>query len=137
MGAVTTPTTREMSEYHDSRPSSGRTSPATPQLDEKRKPYRMASTLSLGPDHRPQTQTSPRIYRERKARLDDNSFFNLFGAGDSFGLKSERSRARRPLPVNTLTGEIIGCYSVQDLSRPAQSPTRGRRPPGGAHCPLW
>ena len=114
----------------------------------------MASTLCLGPDHRPQSQASPRIYRERKARLDDNSFFNLFGAGESFTVKGERSRTRRPLPVNTLTGDIIGCYSVGKLSTPAQSPVRGedlalsrrvvtnvllsgRRPPGGAHCPLW
>ena len=92
---------------------------------------RMASTLCLGPDHRPQTQPSPRVYRERKVRLDDNSFFNLFGNGDSHGERverSERSRTRRPLPVNTLTGAIIGCKDgrqVKEVSSPAESPSRG------------
>lgn len=85
----------------------------------------MASTLCLGPDHQPQSEASPRVYRERKARLDDNSFFNLFGAGNCFGDKVERSRTRRPLPVNTLTGQIIGSYGGLDTLRPAQSPTRG------------
>ena len=88
----------------------------------------MASTLCLGPEHQPQSQGSPRIYRERKARLDDNSFFNLFGAGDCLGAKAERSRARRPLPVNTLTGAIIGSHSAHQMEetfRPTQSPPRG------------
>ena len=104
----------------------------------------MASTLCLGPDHQPQSQGSPRIYRERKARLDDNSFFNLFGAGDCLGAKAERSRPRRALPVNTLTGAIIGSSPAQQQQvvveqtfRPSLSPPRARRPPGGAHCPLW
>ena len=100
----------------------------------------MASTLCLGPDHQPQSQGSPRIYRERKARLDDNSFFNLFGAGDYLGAKAERSRPRRALPVNTLTGAIIGsppAQQVEQTFRPSLSPPRARRPPGGAHCPLW
>merc|ERR1712154_571466 len=132
----------EMSEYHDSQPSSGRSSPLSPDFAGNfRKPYRMASTLCLGPDHQPQSQGSPRIYRERKARLDDNSFFNLFGAGDCVGAKAERSRARRALPVNTLTGAIIGSHPAHQLEQPTFTPTlsppRSRRPPGGAHCPLW
>ena len=89
----------------------------------------MASTLCLGPDHQPQSQGSPRIYRERKARLDDDSFFNLFGAGDCLGAKAERSRARRALPVNTLTGAIIGsrpAHQVEQTFRPTQSPPRGK-----------
>ena len=100
----------------------------------------MASTLCLGPDHQPQSQGSPRIYRERKARLDDNSFFNLFGAGDCVGAKVERSRARRALPVNTLTGAIIGSHPAHQLEQqtvtPTLSPPRGNtqtRPSQGPH----
>ena len=95
----------------------------------------MASTLCLGPDHQPQSQGSPRIYRERKARLDDNSFFNLFGAGDCLGAKADRSRARRALPVNTLTGAIIGSHPAHQMEqtfRPTQSPPRGIIQPGEA-----
>merc|ERR1739845_25067 len=106
----------EMSEYHDSQPSSGRSSPLSPDFAGNfRKPYRMASTLCLGPEHQPQSQGSPRIYQERKARLDDNSFFNLFGAGDCLGAKAERSRTRRPLPVNTLTGAVIGSHPAHQV----------------------
>merc|ERR1711862_575981 len=79
--------------------SSGRSSPGSDISDvniyRPAKQNRMASDLFSAP-------APSRLYQERRSKHHgDDSFNNLFGADPS-------QRGRRPLPVNTITGEKIG-----------------------------
>merc|ERR1711915_430151 len=96
--------------------SSGRTSPVSDISDISSisssrprllKPNRMASDLFSAP--------VTRLYQERRSRQHgDDSFNTLFGSPPSH-------RSRRPLSVNTITGQKIGLKqtSVAQASAPA------------------
>merc|ERR1712227_961358 len=113
-----------------------------------RKPYRMASSFELSSD-----QPNVAIYHQRAKKLSANSYQNLFGepAERARPLAKKvsktippepRSRKPKPLPVDPLTGEVIGhrdlvaaLFAKQELSAPA--PVKTKRSPGGNHSQLW
>eukprot|EP00090_Calanus_glacialis_P018672 TRINITY_DN2897_c0_g1_i3.p1 TRINITY_DN2897_c0_g1~~TRINITY_DN2897_c0_g1_i3.p1 ORF type:complete len:146 (-),score=50.28 TRINITY_DN2897_c0_g1_i3:161-598(-) len=110
-----------------------------------RKPYRLASSFELGDEQ-------PQVYRQRAQKIKATSYQNLFGAPADVTracvrrvARAEREqpvRRNKPLPVNTLTGAIIGVPDQkipQALSRslPVQTQFRARRSPGGNHSQLW
>merc|ERR1712018_726 len=111
--------------------SSGRSSPGSDISDvniyrPKIKQNRMASDLFSAP-------VPSRLYHERRSKHHgDDSFNNLFGADLS-------RRSRRPLPVNTITGEKIGLKQTAttqmatSAAAPASFVMKIRKPPGGAH----
>merc|ERR1719422_922100 len=116
--------------------SSGRSSPGSDISDvniyrpRSVKQNRMASDLFSAPG-------PSRLYQERRSKHHgDDSFNNLFGADPS-------QRSRRPLPVNTITGEKIGLKQsattqmATSTAAPASFVVKIRKPPGGAHSPLW
>merc|ERR1711892_331739 len=84
-----------------------------PDYDPARKPHRMASSFELGYEQ-------PQTYKQRAQNLSASSYSNLFGvppAGVARPLskkvlplvrRESRSRRQKPLPVNPLTGDIIG-----------------------------
>ena len=85
----------------------------------------MASSFELGDEQ-------PLVYKERAQILKASSYQNLFGApvGRSRPRVRREVRAERdqpvrrykPLPVNTLTGEIIGLHDQKNH----QSQYRGK-----------
>merc|ERR1711892_750461 len=126
--------------------SSGSVSPSgsdTSDFYQARQPYRMASSFELGDEQ-------PQVFRQRAKKLSASSYQNLFGASTERSrpcvkrvARSERDvtvrRNNKPLPVNTLTGAILGVPEQmipQALSVPHHQ-YRVRRSPGGAHSQLW
>merc|ERR1711862_775345 len=108
--------------------SSGRSSPGSDISDvniyRPAKQNRMASDLFSAP-------APSRLYQERRSKHHgDDSFNNLFGADPS-----QR--------VNTITGEKIGLKQsattqmATSTAVPASFVMKIRKPPGGAHSPLW
>merc|ERR1712165_461099 len=80
-----------------------------------------------------------RRMRPRTRHHGDNSHYNLFG-DTVLGVQS--TGTRRPLPVNTLSGDILDVRKREASLLTKQVPIvpraiRGGRPPGGAHSPLW
>merc|ERR1712106_1300379 len=114
--------------------------------DNPNKQYRLASNFELG-DEQPQGDA---VQWKRK---EDDSFQNLFGppslvetqkpVEDAEGVeKIEKSLVKKPLPVNPLTGDVVGMLpkkeSLEKMQQKEQTkPTSGRQPPGGHHSPLW
>merc|ERR1712128_241301 len=77
-----------------------------------RKPYRMASSFELGYEQ-------PQVYKQRAKNLSASSYSNLFGVPPGVARplskkvlppvrREGRSRKQKALPVNPLTGDIIG-----------------------------
>merc|ERR1719422_2221328 len=108
--------------------SSGRSSPGSDISDvniyKPAKQNRMASDLFSAP-------APSRLYQERRSKHHgDDSFNNLFGSDPS-----QR--------VNTITGEKIGLKQsattqmATSTAAPASLVMKIRKPPGGAHSPLW
>jgi len=128
-----------------------------------RKIHGMSSTFELGDE-----QPEPCLAKSRKAR--DDSFNALFGpppesprARKAWTKKVkeqevavQRQRNKKPLPVNPLTGDILGVRVEREAEIVQGSPerdiivqtqtnihnksggqTQARRPPGGHHSPLW
>merc|ERR1712106_160979 len=110
-----------------------------------RKPYRMASSFELGYEQ-------PQTYKQRAQNLSASSYSNLFGVppgGVARPLskkvlppvrRESRSRRQKPLPVNTLTGDIIGLpdqVGTQPSSVGEQDKNSGKRSAGGPHNQLW
>merc|ERR1712154_629639 len=135
--------------------SSASSSPksASPTFDEHvqyypaRKPYRMASSFELSSDQ-------PTLYYQRARKLAANSYQNLFGEPterhrplskkvSKLTPPEPRSRKQKPLPVDPLTGDLIGkldksgllARKQAQLSAPA--PAKTKRSPGGNHSRLW
>merc|ERR1711862_25101 len=119
--------------------SSGRSSPGSDISDvniyrpRPIKQNRMASDLFSAPA----TPAPSRLYQERRSKHHgDDSFNNLFGADPS-------QRSRRPLPVNTITGEKIGLKQTAttqmatSTAAPASFVMKIKKTPGGAHSALW
>eukprot|EP00092_Neocalanus_flemingeri_P004078 GFUD01004390.1.p1 GENE.GFUD01004390.1~~GFUD01004390.1.p1 ORF type:complete len:140 (+),score=33.30 GFUD01004390.1:134-553(+) len=121
--------------------SSGSVSPSVSDTSDSYSP-RMASSDQLRNKQPTDTQ--------RAKDLSANSYQNLFGA------PAERSRPRarridrtergpparrspKPLPVNTLTGAIIGLphQNVPKAIYVPQPQNYARRSPGGTHSQLW
>eukprot|EP00092_Neocalanus_flemingeri_P100694 GFUD01128638.1.p1 GENE.GFUD01128638.1~~GFUD01128638.1.p1 ORF type:complete len:104 (+),score=29.13 GFUD01128638.1:126-437(+) len=103
----------------------------------------MASSFELGDEQ-------PQVCRQRTTKLAANSYQNLFGA------PADRSRPRvrridrskrdppvrrstKPLPVNTLTGAIIGLSynNVAQTMSVSQPQYYARRSLRGSHSQLW
>merc|ERR1711942_80062 len=92
--------------------------------------HRMASSIDF-------EKEQPRIYRERAENMKASSHENLFGPAVPRSrpcVRSVQTRTRKPLPVNTLTGAVMG---LVETPAPAAAPARGRRSPGGNHSQLW
>jgi len=90
----------------------------------------MASSIEFG-------EQQPRVYRERSHNMKASSYQNLFGPAVPRSRPSVRTlqgKSVKPLPVNTLTGAVLG---LADIPVPVSAPTRGRRSPGGNHSQLW
>merc|ERR1711892_412945 len=99
-----------------------------------RKPYRMASSFELGYEQ-------PQTYKQRAQNLAASSHSNLFGVPPGVARplakkvlppvrREGRSRAKKPLPVNTLTGDIIGLphhVGTQPSSAGEQDKNAGKR----------
>merc|ERR1712106_597688 len=77
-----------------------------------RKPYRMASSFELGYEQ-------PQVYKQRAKNLSASSYSNLFGVPPGVARplskkvlppvrRESRTRKQKALPVNLLTGDIIG-----------------------------
>merc|ERR1712106_825160 len=109
-----------------------------------RKPYRMASSFELGYEQ-------PQTYKQRAQNLAASSYSNLFGVPGGVARplskkvlppvrREGRSRTQKPLPVNTLTGDIIGLpdqVGTQPSYVGEQDKSAGRRAVGGPHNQLW
>merc|ERR1712106_43086 len=114
--------------------------------DNATKQYRLASSFELG-DEQPQGDG---VQWKRK---EDDSFHNLFGPPSIVETqnpventedthKIEKSMVKKPLPVNPLTGDVVGMEPKKETvgkmqQKPKTKPKSGRRPPGGQHSPLW
>merc|ERR1711892_473977 len=111
-----------------------------------RKPYRMASSFELGYEQ-------PQTYKQRAKNLAASSHSNLFGPVPPGGVarplskkvlppvrRESRSRRQKPLPVNNLTGDIIGLpdqVGTQPSSAGEHAKHAGKRSPAGPHNQLW
>merc|ERR1711936_461853 len=102
-----------------------------------RKPHRMASSSELSSEQ-------PRLYLHRARRLTANSYQNLFGEPSERArplskkvIKTEKPEPKmkktKPLPVDPLTGQVLGSREKRDQSAP---PVKSRRSPGGNHSKL-
>merc|ERR1712173_13979 len=126
--------------YNNTR--SGSVSPVGSEGSDR--PYRMASSFQLGDEQ-------PKVFTMKERMLKANSYDNLFGSPTPM----ERSRPRerrftrqereptdrrsRRMPVNTLTGAVMGVPD-QQLVEPAAMTAcsmRTKRSPGGNHSQLW
>jgi len=102
-----------------------------------RKPYRMASSFELSSEQ-------PTIYYQRARRLAANSYQNLFGEPTEIKrplskkvvkavAPEPRSRKPKPLPVDLLTGEVIGQRGApsrkQDSQLSAPAPVKTKLSP--------
>jgi len=105
----------------------------------------MASSFELSSD-----QPKAGVYYQRARRLAANSYQNLFGEPterhrpiskkvSKTTPPEPKSRKQKPLPVDPLTGEVIGQrdpdVTLRQLSAPA--PVKTKRSPGGNHSQLW
>merc|ERR1719206_1308729 len=108
-----------------------------------RKAYRLASSFELGDEQ-------PVVTSKHRARiLQPTSYQNLFGpVGGVVGRSRPRYRREgtRPdrdqpvrrmktLPVNTLTGAVMG--GTCQIETPVYAQVIARRSPGGNHSQLW
>merc|ERR1711892_512744 len=115
-----------------------------PDYDPARKPYRMASSFELGYEQ-------PQTYKQRAQNLSASSYSNLFGVPPGVARplskkvlppvrRESRSRTQKPLPVNPLTGDIIGLpdqVGTQPSSAGEHAKHAGKRSPAGPHNQLW
>merc|ERR1712128_229321 len=109
-----------------------------------RKPYRMASSFELGYEQ-------PQTYKQRARNLAASSHSNLFGVPPGVARplakkvlppvrREGRSRRQKPLPVNPLTGGIIGLphhLAPHPSSITGQAENAAKRSSGGPHNQLW
>merc|ERR1712106_340259 len=109
-----------------------------------RKPYRMASSFELGYEQ-------PQTYKQRAQNLAASSHSNLFGVPPGVARplskkvlppvrREGRSRRQKALPVNPLTGDIIGLprHAVKQSSSAVGEATNAIKSPfGGPHSHLW
>merc|ERR1712106_785367 len=109
-----------------------------------RKPYRMASSFELGYEQ-------PQTYKQITQNLAASSYSNLFGVPPGVARplskkvlppvrREGRSRRQKPMPVNPLTGDIIGLphhLAPQPSPITGQAKNAAKRSPGGPHNQLW
>merc|ERR1711892_1026200 len=109
-----------------------------------RKPYRMASSFELGYEQ-------PQTYKQRAENLSASSHSNLFGVPPGVARplskkvlppvrREGRTRKQRALPVNPLTGDIIGLphHAVrQSSSAEGQTTNAIKSSVGGPRHHLW
>jgi len=121
--------------------STGSISPPLSSTSNSTKSYRMASNFELGCEQ-------PRTYKQRAENLAASSYQNLFGPvppGRCRPLSKKvlppvrrdaRSRKPKPLPVNPLTGDIIGLPSHLPQASGQHHDTR-KVSAGVLHNLLW
>jgi len=130
----------------------GSEEPSSPQ-----RVHRMASTFQLGDEQPSLKPTNP-------TKAAANSFNNLFGppapakvapavsSALKSGSRAQQSkvapaglvgevsatkRSRKPLPINPLTGQVIGTQAARQEVQQAETTVATKRSPGGNHSQLW
>merc|ERR1711915_241002 len=128
------------------QPPGGRASDIFDPLDANGnvgRPYRMASSFELGDEQ-------PEDNMENKWNNTGGTFHSLFGPPSPTLSKAEKARilaqqpseyslkpCKKPLPVNPLTGDILGTGGEKAPETPRKVFNPDSIPPGGRSTPIW